>query len=882
MSSNPDTDVSQDDIDEARRDVVEVVGRYLPLKKAGKDHVAPCPFHSEKSPSFSVTGSKGFYHCFGCGKHGDAIDFVMDYTGVSFREAVEAIIGNLTPAAGNAPIRAPRKPQEEPEWRPIKAAPAAAEPPNFQHYRLGAPAKVWTYRHGDGSVAGFVARYEYTREDGRPKKETVPTCWAVNTKTGEMKWRGLAFGAPRTLYNADKLVARPKAPVLVVEGEKPVDAAELLFTGFVVVTWPGGSGAVDYADWQLLAGRNVTLWPDWDWKVYPEGHENAGQLIPEAQQIGVKAMRGIYAHLKQVAAEIRFVRPMPGSPDGWDLADPAPAEGWTALGWAKENVVQAADYFEPRQDEVAEDPEQAPAPANDNRRPARRQQPQVPERIEFGMPLDVFGIQPPPEMPMTVLPPSLVAYVRDQAALTGCDPGIIGLGALVAAAACITDGIRLQPKRYDPTWTESARIWAAFVGDPSTKKSPAIGKAVRHIKRLEVGFGQENEAAMADYKWQLESWKEAKKADKSSPAPEPKMPAKKRVLIEDTTVEALSEVLKDNPRGVLNLRDELAGWFAAMDAYKGGSGKGGASKDRADFLELFNGGPRSIDRVGRGNVNVPNWSGCVLGGIQPDMIRRVAADMGHDGLLQRFLVYCARPAIDDVDRVPDMDAMRAFGELFDHLISLQDSATAVTLEEGAQRSRAKVIGYSRRLIAAIDAPPVQAWLGKWEGLYARLLLLYHVIECAGMRVHPSTVQVTAETADQVECLMLGVLLPHAIHFYTEILDANDRQDHIRQLARMILSKRMEKLTKRDITTHWKASRRLGWWEARQIVDALCTLGWLEPDNLAVDTDGKPRAWYVNPAIHEIFVHQADRETARRRDAAEALRELRDTYMNAAT
>ena len=73
----------------ARADVVEIVGRYVQLKKGGANFMGLCPFHSEKSPSFSVSPSKQFYHCFGCGKTGNAISFLMDHAGMSFVEAVE-------------------------------------------------------------------------------------------------------------------------------------------------------------------------------------------------------------------------------------------------------------------------------------------------------------------------------------------------------------------------------------------------------------------------------------------------------------------------------------------------------------------------------------------------------------------------------------------------------------------------------------------------------------------------------------------------------------------------------------------------------------------------------------------------------------------------
>jgi len=72
----------------SRVDIVGVIDPHLPLKKAGANYVACCPFHNEKSPSFTVSPSKQFYHCFGCGAHGTAIGFLIEYSGMSFPEAV--------------------------------------------------------------------------------------------------------------------------------------------------------------------------------------------------------------------------------------------------------------------------------------------------------------------------------------------------------------------------------------------------------------------------------------------------------------------------------------------------------------------------------------------------------------------------------------------------------------------------------------------------------------------------------------------------------------------------------------------------------------------------------------------------------------------------
>jgi len=83
-----------------RVDIVDAIDRHVPLKKAGANFVACCPFHSEKTPSFTVSQTKQFYHCFGCGAHGNAISFLIEYGGLSFVEAVHdlaAYVGMQVP-----------------------------------------------------------------------------------------------------------------------------------------------------------------------------------------------------------------------------------------------------------------------------------------------------------------------------------------------------------------------------------------------------------------------------------------------------------------------------------------------------------------------------------------------------------------------------------------------------------------------------------------------------------------------------------------------------------------------------------------------------------------------------------------------------------------
>ena len=104
--------IPQDFIDDliARADIVELVGRRTPLKKAGREFKGCCPFHDEKTPSFTVSPGKGFYHCFGCGAHGTAVGFLMEYDHMSFVEAIESLAGSMG-------VEVPRSESDQPARR---------------------------------------------------------------------------------------------------------------------------------------------------------------------------------------------------------------------------------------------------------------------------------------------------------------------------------------------------------------------------------------------------------------------------------------------------------------------------------------------------------------------------------------------------------------------------------------------------------------------------------------------------------------------------------------------------------------------------------------------------------------------------------------------
>jgi DNA primase len=138
----------------SRVDIVDVVERYITLKKAGANYHACCPFHSEKTPSFTVSASKQFYHCFGCGAHGSAIGFVMQYAGLGFIEAVEELANNLG-------IPVPReigtRSQERARQQPLTERMARAA--RFYKEQLKASPVAIDYLKGRGLTGEIAARY---------------------------------------------------------------------------------------------------------------------------------------------------------------------------------------------------------------------------------------------------------------------------------------------------------------------------------------------------------------------------------------------------------------------------------------------------------------------------------------------------------------------------------------------------------------------------------------------------------------------------------------------------------------------------------------------------------------------------------------------------
>lgn len=247
-----------------------VLATALGGRKNGVGWRACCPAHDDKSPSLDITEKNGMV-LFVC-RAGCSQDAVLDaLRGRGLWDTKPQANGHDHSHDTNA------------------------TPPD-KHPELGTPDHRYEYTTATGRTLGYVYRWE--AKPGR-RKEFRPL-WRID---GRWQWKGPPD--PRPLYGLADLAAHPDKPVLIVEGEKTAEGAKDHVDGYVVMTWPSGSGSVGHLDLAPLAGRDIVLWPDND-----EG--------------GRKAMRALADRLVS-AKRVRGVKLPEGLPEKWDLGDAIPA-----------------------------------------------------------------------------------------------------------------------------------------------------------------------------------------------------------------------------------------------------------------------------------------------------------------------------------------------------------------------------------------------------------------------------------------------------------------------------------------------------------------------------------------------------------------------------
>ena len=142
-----------------RVDIVDVVGRYVQLKKGGANFMGLCPFHNEKSPSFTVSPTKQFYHCFGCGAHGTAIGFLMEFSGMGFVEAVKDLAQNVGMTVPEQEDRLPPAQRAEMQAKSLALSDAMTQACNYYRQQLRGARHAIDYLKGRGLTGEIAAKF---------------------------------------------------------------------------------------------------------------------------------------------------------------------------------------------------------------------------------------------------------------------------------------------------------------------------------------------------------------------------------------------------------------------------------------------------------------------------------------------------------------------------------------------------------------------------------------------------------------------------------------------------------------------------------------------------------------------------------------------------
>jgi hypothetical protein len=499
--------------------------------------------------------------------------------------------------------------REEPGGRVIMPVPADMRPTKTTFARFAPRGTTFTeayvYRNEAGEALFYVVRY-----DGPDGKTIRPFCLIEGA--GGVEWTSKAAPCLRVVFNLDKLVAEPGAPVLVVEGERTANAAAKILPNYVVITSSGGANAAAKSDWPLR-DRRIDVWPDND----DAGRAYAEDVVRLATAAG--------------AASVRVVKLPDGLPEGWDLADAVPSdvdldfervlrEAYSSNDATEDSTVASIDVVSATKTAASWDAPDLSVLGN-GRRPA--------PQFDVGLLGDRWGV-----------------WALERSAAASAPVDYVACALLASAAAAI--GNSRWPKAGSE-WMEPPVLNVALVGNPSSGKSPGIDAAFSLIRAAEakMGAGHDEDRRVYETKKRLaeaakEAWEASvfaanKDGQKAAPMPAaaeaPTPPVRPRILVMDTSTERLGALAAGLPRGLLRAYDELAGWFASFGRY------GGGGTDRSFAISAYGGRPYLIDRQKNPTsdaITIPRLSVGVLGGIQPDRLVE-AIDGPDDGLPARFL-----------------------------------------------------------------------------------------------------------------------------------------------------------------------------------------------------------------------------------------------------
>jgi len=452
---------------------------------------------------------------------------------------------------------------------------------------------------------------------------------------------------------------------------------------------------------------------------------------------------------------------------------------------------------------------------------------------------------PVPKFPLDTLPPKVRSYVEVSALSVGADVSACAMTALGVAGSAIDQSFRLK-MRKGGTWTVPPILWIMLFGDPSTKKTPVIKQFLWALERVEADARKAYQREVA--RWQADG---GKKGD----GEEPEKPT--RYITSDATVEKIADILTRQDRGILNHRDEMSGWFAAIDGSKSGK-----EAEKSFWTKAYNGNSHAVDRVMRGETFVSNLAVSIIGGMQPSEMSRIP-DMTSNGLMQRFLPVVMRPAVKGRDVDDTLEATQ-WETIIRRLTSLQPHNLIASPQAVEVFDRFQDHCLSLERVEGLGSK-FTTFVGKLAGMQGALSLIMHLIDYRWGE------PVSGDAAARAERILTRFAIPHAMAFYGEHGDAGDIDD-LRSVASFVLTSDKDRFTARDFTQNSHKLRGLGMWEMAKHISPLVANGWLEEEY--AKGGGGVKAWLMRPGIREALQARRAEQKADRRRQAEFLAEMR--------
>lgn len=489
--------------------------------------------------------------------------------------------------------------------------------------------------------------------------------------------------------------------------------------------------------------------------------------------------------------------------------------------------------------------------------------------VEFGtetepwpLPEPLGGELPPvPTFDENLLPGSIRGWCIDIADRMQAPLDFAAVTAIFALAAATMRRAEIQPKANDSTWTEVPNLWGGLVAGPGQLKSPTVASVMAPLRAVEaewlVEYQADGERAAIDQEraeLAVSAWKQqyvsACKRGADAPArPDTAVvePTQRRLLTSDATYESLHKLMAENPKGIACLRDELTGWLAGLE-------RQGRESERSFALESWNGhGGFTVDRIGRGSVNVENCCMALFGGIQPGRIRSYLADAlkdgpSNDGLIQRFQLIVWPDTSEEwryVDRKPNEEARQRAEAVYRRLVSMNtEKPLRLRFDDAAQQMFiAWLTDLECRIRADGLSAVMQAHLAKYRKLMPALALLFSLADGSLESVSLKHARLAAAWCEYLE--------PHARRVY-----ASGQRSEVS--GAQAIAKRLQDGWKRDegcftlrevYRSHWAGVATPD--EARTALDVLCENDWLrKTENPGVT--GRPTETYtINPRIVEV-------------------------------